>query len=334
MACALVLFAAACTPDVAPVDAAGPKQERSRRPKPAVSEPSASPAQVDRPATLLVYVKKTALRGYDLATGADEKLRTVPGPDLTLSPDGTRIALVIDKQPGADPEGFADPYVSVAPVTEGAERELGPGRSPRWSPDGRRIAATTDEGVVVYDVEGGGSATVLAGQSWTVLGWSDGRVVAIGEGTTVLAAPNSSEDLGISPAVLWGVSPADDTTLRFDGRKALLMQGDVGVEVEIYGIVGDGAWSPDGKHIAVVAGRGPSTAHLIDTGTGKAAGLADGRGAQGNVVWSGDSKRFAFVRVDPADNLQLQAVVCDVNGSCEPTFSWAQGVLLVGFARS
>ena len=333
LACALVLVAVACTPDVAPVDAAGPKQERSRRPKPVVSAPSGSPTEVERTNTLLVYVKKTALRGYDIETGGDVKLRSVPGPDLTLSPDGARIALVIDKQPGADPEGFTEPVISVADaIGDQAPTELGPGRSPQWSRDGQTIAAVTPEGVVTYDIATGETNEVLTG-AWMPLGWSGNSVAAIGDNTTVLAAPGDREDLGFPPMSVWGISTVDDTVLLIRGGRPVLMQGDEGTEVDGKGALGDGAWSPDGSRIAAVRhGGGASRVVTIDTATGATMEIADSTGAQGNLVWSGNSKHFAFVRVDPDDNLQLQAVICDVDGSCEPGFSWSQGVLLLGFA--
>ena len=333
----LVLLAAGCTAEVAPVDMPGPKQERSRRPATVASEPSKAPAPNEASTTVLAYAKKTALRGYDVGSGKDYMLRAVPGPDVTLSPDGTRLAIVRDKDPGADPEGFADPYLSVAGVSgpsgEQAETELGPGRSAYWSADGRRIAAVTGDGVVVYDVAQGGSSTVLAGQGWVVLGWSGGRVVAIGDETTVLAGPDDTEDLGISPITLWGVSPADDTALVVEGARPFLVRDRQRTDIDVSVAIGDGAWSPDGSLIAAVRhGPGASRVITIDAATGATREVEDSRGAQGNVVWSEDSRRFAFVRVDPNDNLALQAVICELDGPCEPAFTWNQGVLLLGFA--
>ena len=85
---------------------------------------------------------------------------------------------------------------------------------------------------------------------------------------------------------------------------------------------------------AVRHGGGASRVVTIDVATGTTTEVADSTGAQGNLVWARDSEHFAFVRVDPEDNLQLQAVVCEVNGSCEPGFSWSEGVLLLGFATT
>ena len=333
LTCALVLLAVACTAEVAPVDEPGaPKRERTRRPKPVASTP---PETTSEPALMLVYVRKTALRGHDTENGTDHMMRKVPGPDLVLSPDGTRIALVTDKQPGADPEGFAEPVISVAP-SQGKESptDLGPGRSPQWSAAGTKIAAVTDEGVVSYDAASGESNEILTG-AWGLLGWSGDRVAALGQNTTVLAAPGDREDLGFEPMSVWGISTVDDTALLIEGARPVLMRDGETIDIDSSGALGDGAWSPDGALIAAVRhGGGPSRVIAIDAATGATEVVEDSAGAQGNVVWAADSQTFAFVRVHPRDNLKLQAVVCKVDGRCTPAFSWAEGVLLLGFGLS
>jgi hypothetical protein len=324
-----LVLAAACTAEPAPVDTAG-RPHRTKNPRPTVTKTG---NLTDVPVEMLMWVKGHRLAGYDPDTGRDKGLRGVPSADVVLSPDGTRIAIVVDRQPGGDPEGYGDPYIRVSGLTDdGGTTELGPGRSPRWSADGTELAAITDTGVVTYDLDGD-STQVLAGNGWTILGWSDDQVAAVGQGTTVLANSEGSTDLGFEPSVIWGVSPVEETVVSVASEQPEIVHGDEVIPVAIDGGMADGAWSPNGRHIVVVqVGDGPSRAVLVDTTTGAATEIAEGQGAQGNVVWDGDSERFAFVRVDPDDKLKLQAVVCDVQGPCDPGFSWTRGVVLLGFA--
>jgi hypothetical protein len=329
---ALVLLVAACSNEPAPVDTAGTERP-SRRPKPSATEPDKTP-EPEPDAELLIYVKNNTLRGFDVTDGNDTQLRSVPGPDVALSPDGRHIAVVVDHDPGGDPEGYSDPFITLAEVfPRGEDVELGPGAAPHWSPNGKQIAATTEEGVVTYDIASGGSNEVLTGQGWNVLGWSGARVAAVGQGTTVLADEDDAEDLGFEPSVVWGVSPATQEVLLAGEGPPELIEGDASTTVAMDGVVADGAWSPDGRRIAVVAvGKGPDGAVMVDTTTGQVTKIDEGVGAQGNVVWAADSRTYAFVRIDPGNNLALQAVVCEVDGGCRPGFTWGQGVVLLGFA--
>ena len=331
LACVLVLLAVACSNEPAPVDRAGTK-ERSRRPKPTVSAVDKKPRVRTQ---TLVYVKNNALHGVDVSTGRDAELRTVAGPDVALSPDGRHVAVVVDRDPGGDPEGYSDPYVVLAEVSpRGEDIELGPGAAPHWSPDGQHIAAVTDNGIVTYDVASGAAHEVLTGQGWNVLGWSGARVATVGQGTTVLADEGGSEDLGFEPSVVWGISPTAEEVLVAGEGPPELIEGEESTTVAVEGFVADGAWSPDGRRFVVVAvGKGPDRAVMVDTATGQVSAIDEGAGAQGNVVWAADSGTYAFVRIDPQDNLKLQAVVCEVTGACEAAFSWSQGVQLLGFSE-
>lgn len=330
MLLAVVVLVAACTNEPAPVDTAEPKQ-RSERPQPAATTPSRAPSPA---ASLLVYVRDDRLRGYDVDSGEDIVLRSIPGPGVALSPDGRYIAVVIDRAPGGDPEGYSDPYITLAEVSPRAEDiELGPGAAPHWSTDGRQIAATTDDGVVTYDVASGRAQKVLTGDGWNVLGWSGARIAVVGNGTTVLADEGGSEDLGLEPSTVWGLSPAAEEVLVAGEGPPELVEGQTSTTVAVDGVVADGAWSPDGRRIVVVAvGKGPDRAVMIDTATGEVITIDEGAGAQGNVVWSADSLTYAFVRIDPGNRLRLQAVVCAVSGPCEAAFSWSEGIRLLGFS--
>ena len=116
---------------------------------------------------------------YDIASGALENLLPdtpdfSPLPDFHLSPDGTRIAMTASHGAGysvavmpaeVSPGGAAVTHLSDHPYTES---------SPRWSPDGSRLAVAAgtrgqDTAVFVIDAETGarsvvgGSAEFFAG---------------------------------------------------------------------------------------------------------------------------------------------------------------------------
>ena len=131
---------------------------------------------------------------YDLSAGELVNLLPdtpdlAPLPDPDLSPDGTRLALTVAHGAGyavavmpaePDPGGRSLRQLTEHPYTES---------SPRWSPDGERLAVTTgtrgqDTAIVVIDVASGasrfvgGSDAFLAGQAaWSPEG---GRIAFSG----------------------------------------------------------------------------------------------------------------------------------------------------------
>ena len=107
---------------------------------------------------------------YDLAAGKLVNLLPdtpdlAPLPDPDLSPDGTQLALTVAHGAGyavavmpaePDPGGSSLRWLTEHPYTES---------SPRWSPDGERLAVTTgtrgqDTAIVVIDVASGASRFV------------------------------------------------------------------------------------------------------------------------------------------------------------------------------
>jgi dipeptidyl aminopeptidase/acylaminoacyl peptidase len=128
---------------------------------------------------------------YDIATGALENLLPdtpdfSPLPDFHLSPDGTRIAMTASHGTGysvavmpaeASPGGATLTHLSTHPYTES---------SPRWSPDGSRLAVAAgtrgqDTAVFVIDA-GSGERSVVGGCDGFFAGqpaWApDGRRLA------------------------------------------------------------------------------------------------------------------------------------------------------------
>lgn len=289
----------------------------------------------DEPSTgtpTLFYVKGTTLRAFDPNSGDDTVLNELPSADVTLSLDGARFAVVSDSDD--EPDGFIAPEIAVGSV--GTEPQtLGSGRSPLFSPTGDRLAAVTEETVVIYDLSTGESQIVLEGGGWSLIGWSGDDVVAAGPSGVALAGAGAPRFLRQSAAGVWGVSPAGPEFLVITRDGSQLVDLDAGTDVPVAtgGRWADGMWSPDGTKVAaVVLERGPVELTILDTATGRTSVVPDSRGAQGGVVWSADSEWFAYVRVDPDDSFDLQAVICSAELECEAAFSWGRGVALLGLA--
>jgi hypothetical protein len=321
-----------------------------------VEPPPAEP----RSGPVLYYLRRTTLASMDLASGRRTTLAELPSADAALAPDATRMVVVEETSPlGSSPEGFRKPALLIGPTEEWAITELGPGRSPLWAPDGSAVAAIArvrgGEGCPGVETEGGGCPATeevvaydpaapaeppetLAGPAlgYSLLGWSGETVLALrAPGEAVLG----DEELPYRPAELWGASPVGEIFLQVDDDGARFIRVDAqapSAEVDLDGArLGDGTWSFDGSTVAVVllepvGARLSSRLALIDSESGAVSEVPGGSGAQGQVVWSGDSKRFAYVRVDPDKKSRLQAVMCTVELDCRPLFSWGQGVTLLG----
>ena len=322
----------------------------------------------------LIYVDGRTLRSHSL-DGKDTLLAKLPSADVAVSPDGTRFVTVREGSGvRSDEEGFVEPRLMMGhTASPAALSEIGPGRSPVWSPDGAFVAVITvaeghsicadgvdqgeaeepadDEGcvdgerVTAYPGTGSGPGVSAIGSgTWSIVGWTfDHHIVAASRHNeaVMLGFPGATfeeiQNMPFTPEQVWGVSPTEPTLFVVtQGRKALTTAGSDAAssqttEVDLPGRPADGGWSPNGQHIAVVAiGGGPDQLFLIDRLTGSATPVPESGGAQGNVVWSADGERFAYVRVDPSSRTSLQAVACSVELRCEELFSWEEGVRLLG----
>lgn len=325
LAFALCAFLAACTPGS---DA------------PPVAFPSDTPPA---PPTRLLYVDRTTLKSYDLASGASELITELPSADVAVSPDGRLLAVVEETHPqGVGPEGFRRPRVLITGTTQDEiPSELGPGRAPEWAPNSTAVAVieTTARGetIAIYQLPGGKiTLPAPSDELWSLVGWSGEEIVAIGSRSGVIAFPTDSGEprsLKPPPAQLWGVSPVESRHVVISGRAGVIAGPGGRVQLDVPAALGDGGWSHDGRTIAVTLIRGTRTQlALIDVASGADRVVLDGKGAQGNIVWALDNKTFAFVRVDPEKKGRLQAVVCTTSTECSVAFSWDEGARLLAFS--
>jgi hypothetical protein len=235
----------------------------------------------------LIYVERTVLKSYDVASGESSKLSELPSADVAVSPDGSRFVAVREASAlGEGAEGFRNPVLEIGSIEGGEAEGLGPGRSPVWSPDGGRIATIAvrpdsylcggraeiseedlgrdcepGEFVYTYDLaaadpqaEGLGSGPA---ESWAILGWTRTDSLLITAGSTSAILPVGAEDpelLGFGASEIWGASPVENLMLILDGKRARLIMPGEGerATLDLGGALpGDGTWSPEGSHIAV-----------------------------------------------------------------------------------
>ena len=218
-----------------------------------------------------------------------------PGPyfDLALSPDGTRLAYGFAEKSGTQDIWVRDLKRDVASrLTFHPRNDL----FPTWSPDGKRIAFSTDrEGhfsLMVRDASGTGNEQPLYGAEDAEVGltdWSrDGRRLAI----DILPA-SRRWDIKMFPmdgtpkAVDYIVTDASEHTARF---------------------------SPDGRFVAYVSNESGSNEIYVQTfpASGGKWQISNGGGTQ--PEWRGDGKELFFL--SPGDT--LQAVPVSIGATFEP----------------
>lgn len=287
---------------------------------------------------------------FDIAIAADPQ----------ISPDGRRIAYVrrqndimsdravnsiwlIDTQTGEE--------VPIAGRT-------GDAFSPRWSPDGKRLAfASTEGGSAQLWVRwmDGGEAVRITGlpTSPSSLAWSpDGKSIAY-----TMLVKDAGPSFGKAPAnkpegAKWAepLEVHDLLTYRADGQgyvepgyeKIFVVPATGGAPRQLsFGPYHDGgplSWSRDGRTIYFSANRKAdwesdpleSEIHALDVASGAITRLTDRKGPDANPVVSPDGRLIAYVGFDDRqrayENTQLYVMNPDGSGSRSLTANWDYGV--------
>ena len=256
-------------------------------------------------------------------TGADLFGLSVAG-DPQISPNGKTIVYV--RKSGDIMTDRMQSALWLIDVASGRQTPFATaGSSPRWSPDGTRIAYVAGDGdqsqLFVRWLETGASARVtsLPGDP-DALAWSpDGTRLAYvakvaGEGTTLGKAPAKPE------GAKWAapLEVIDRVTYRDDGggyRKpgyahVFVVAADGGAARQLsfgrFDDEGPLSWSADGRRIVFSAIRTPDAerqvmntdVQQIDVATGELTALTTRDGPDAGARWSPDGARLAWVGFD------------------------------------
>jgi serine/threonine protein kinase/Tol biopolymer transport system component len=213
--------------------------------------------------------------------------------DLALSPDGTRLAYGFAEKSGAQDIWVRDLKRDVASrLTFHPRNDIWP----IWSPDGRRIAFSTDRdghfAVMVRDASGTGSEQAVYAAEDSEVGvddWSrDGRRLLI----DLLPA---SRRWDIKSLPMDGAATADDYVVT---------------DASEHGA----RFSPDGRYVAYVSNESGSNEVYVQTFPPSGGKWQISNGGGNQPEWRGDGKELFFVA--PSDT--IEAVPVSIGATFEP----------------
>jgi len=243
--------------------------------------------------------------------------------DAQISPDGTHVAYSV-KTANAMRDGYRAAIWLVSSDGKKAPTQITAGTSqdatPQWSPDGKRLAFTSDRGdvpkgrkrpprnIFVLDLAGGEAFQLTRfGDDCSDLAWSpDGRSIAF-----VVRDPKDSTAEDDSVRVYDRARyKSDEGGLLDDRRKHVWI---VGADGSAPRRLTDGDWddgqpafSPDGREIAFVSNRTErrdlntvADIHVV-TLAGETRQITDGKGSYGNPSWAPDGALITAYGTDCA----------------------------------
>jgi dipeptidyl aminopeptidase/acylaminoacyl peptidase len=285
---------------------------------------------------LAILLAATAFAATAGAAPASDPSRYFTGSDLfniewasdpEISPDGRTIAYVRESNDVMTDK--ARPTIWLIDVATGQQRPLAAGAgsyfSPRWSPDGTRLAYVAAEGgspqLYVRWIGTGESARITGlPESPSSLAWSpDGRRIAYS-----MLVPDEAPPLGKAPPKPEGAKWADPlqvidkVTYRFDGagylkpgyRQIFWVPADGGAPTQLtFGPTNAGgqvSWTPDGRSILFSADLSPnwqreplqSEVYKISIDGGAPVALTNRYGPDDSPVVSPDGRQIAWVGFD------------------------------------
>ncbi len=280
--------------------------------------------------------------------------------DPQISPDGRRIVYVrmgfdIRKdQPRASLWAIDSDGGNHRPLRAEGQSAA----SPRWSPDGTRIAyvAGNDGGAQLFVrwMDSGQTALITdLTEAPADLAWSpDGRWIAF-----TMLVPKAKKPLAEPPAAPEGaswappVSVIDALVYRVDGegylesgfRHVFVVPADGGAARQLtHGDFHHGgplSFSPDGRTLLCAANRNDdwewdaveSEVYAVDVASGEARALTARDGPDGNPVFSPDGKRIAYLGFDDRGRFyhatRLYVMDADGGGAREVMADFAEDVL-------
>jgi WD40 repeat protein len=235
-----------------------------------ITVPDPEPAVALSPDGRLLYVgTPTSIAVFEVATGGQLRRAALPGAELELSPDGTRLAVA---------DGADVVLVNAATLFE-QNRLSGHSdaiRDLRFSHDGALLAsASADTTAATWDVASGARLQVLEAHSGVV------------EGLAFTPDDQSLYTAGLDRLVL---------TWDLTGRQRFLRKLDVSADVKDH--FGWVLPAPDGDVVAFVSFE-DGTMRFFDLVSGRtSAPVAAGHGAWGIALWRPDGERLSTTGED------------------------------------
>jgi len=302
---------------------------------------SAASAQPPQPAPAIAEAPQRAFTGRDLFS-----LETAGDPQI--SPDGHWIAYV--RKAGDIMTDRMRPTIWLVEVATGAQTPLVAGAgnhmSPRWSPDGKRIAYVSADGGaaqlhVMWLADRTSARITGLPDSPGAIAWSpDGRSIAY-----TMRVPGADTHLGHAPdkpdGAKWAepLEVIDRVTYRADGAGYLepgfdhvfIVSADGGAARQVtFGSWDDGgplSWSRDGRTILFSANRHDDwelnpvngEVYAVDVASGAVRALTTRVGPDAGAQYSPDGTKIAYLGYDDSkrgyDNAELYVMNADGSGS-------------------
>jgi dipeptidyl aminopeptidase/acylaminoacyl peptidase len=238
--------------------------------------------------------------------------------DARVSPNGKQVAYVVQETNWE--ENAFQTNICLAETSSGSNHRLtrskGSSTHPQWSPDGKRLAFTSDrEGnpQIYLLAPGGGEAVQLTRHETGVVRfqWApDGRSIAFTATDSDSRERQEREEKygtfevfesDYTMTHLWRVEvPAELPTRPLDARR-LTRGGDFSVGDVSWLAGSEFSWSPDSQRIAFSAARTPAVRdlhtldiYLLSLADGAVKRIVDSKGPDRNPVWSPDGKQIAY----------------------------------------
>jgi dipeptidyl aminopeptidase/acylaminoacyl peptidase len=235
--------------------------------------------------------------------------------DAQLSPDGTTVVYQLSRaRSAAEAPGAARAEIWVVPAAGGAPRRLtqGDDRSPRWSPDGRRLAFlgrrpdTAPVQIHLLDMSGGESRPITTAPSpVTSFKWSpDGRSIAY----TYVDPLTDQERRAVAEGRDWTVADRNYKHTRL--HRIDLETGQSGVVTRADMTVHDYDWSPDSQQFVIGAAATPTIddsfmgvrLYVVPAAGGTPEPFVPTSGKLGFPRWSPDGRTIAWLGATSLDD--------------------------------
>lgn len=325
----------------------------------AAQEAPAATATPDTPPAMSASATGSARTGAQHCFTGEDLFDLAIASDPQISPDGRRIAYV--RRANDIMSDKAASSIWLIDTATGEEVAIagqnGGAFSPRWSPDGKRLAYASAEGgsaQLWVRWMGGGEAVRLTGlpTSPSSLAWSpDGKSIAY-----TMLVKDDGPKFGKAPAnkpegAKWAepLEVRDLLTYRADGEgyiepgfeKIFTVPATGGAPRQLtFGPYHDGgplSWSRDGRTLYFGANRKPDwendpvegEIYALDVASGGVTALTDRNGPDGNPVVSPDGSKIAWLGFDDNlrayENTQLYVMNRDGSGRRSLTANWDYG---------